>query len=75
MSDGTLLTNYTGFLEYLAAVIKRTGGVPVLEAKCPECGATWSIWKKVCASSEEYACGYRSIWKCENDDCGEMEIR
>ena len=75
MSSGTSLTNYTGFLEYLAAVIKRTGGVPVLEAKCPECGGTWSIWKTVCVSSEEYACGYRSIWKCENEDCGEMEIR
>ncbi len=75
MSDGTSLSNYTSFLEYLASTIKQTGGVPVVKAKCPECGETWSVWKRVCPSSEEYACGYRAIWKCENADCGEMEVR
>jgi hypothetical protein len=75
MSDGTLLSDYVGFLEYLASTISRTGGVPVTRAKCPECSGQWSVWKRVCPSSDEYECGYRAIWKCENPECGEMEVR
>jgi len=72
---GCDLDNYVGFLQYLASVIAGLNGMPVLTAKCPECGGRWSVWKTVCPESEDYACGYRAIWKCENSDCGEMELR
>lgn len=78
MSDqnhGLPLDNYVGFLQYLAAAIERLNGVPVVSATCPECGGQWSAWKTLCPSSEDYACGYRAIWKCENPDCEEMELR
>ncbi len=74
-NQGCALDNYIGFLEYLASIISRLNGVPVLTAKCPECGGRWSAWKPICPASEDYACGYRAIWKCENPDCGEMELR
>ena len=76
MSDqGCNLENYVGFLHYLASVISSQNGVPVLSAKCPECGGTWAVWKQLCPSSEDYACGYRAIWKCQNPECNEMELR
>jgi len=74
-NQGLLLDNYVGFLQYLAAVIERSNGLPVVAAKCPECGGRWSVWKTLCPASEDYACGYRAIWKCENPHCGEMELR
>ena len=74
-SQGASLSSYVGFLHYLGNCISVSGGVPVVSAKCPECGSTWSVWKTLCPSSEDYECGYRSIWKCENPDCGEMELR
>lgn len=73
--QGCPLHNYVGFLQYLASLVERLNGVPVLTAKCPECGGRWSIWEPICPASEDYACGYRAIWKCENEDCGEMELR
>jgi len=74
-NQGLPLDNYVGFLQYLAAVIERSNGLPVAAAKCPECGGRWSVWKTLCPSSEDYACGYRAIWRCENPQCGEMELR
>jgi hypothetical protein len=74
-NQGCALDNYIGFLQYLASIISRFNGVPVLTAKCPECGGRWSAWKSICPASEDYACGYRAIWKCENPECGEMELR
>jgi hypothetical protein len=73
--QGTSLDNYVGFLSYLASAINKLNGVPVVSAKCPECGASWSVWKTVCPASEDYECGYRAIWRCENPLCGEMELR
>jgi hypothetical protein len=72
---GTSLDNYIGFLQYLASTIERLNGVPVIRAVCPECGGHWSVWKSICPSSRDYECGYRAIWKCENEACGEMELR
>jgi len=72
---GATIDNYIGFLQYLAGIISRLNGVPVVAAKCPECGDRWSVWKTLCPSGEDYACGYRAIWKCENPHCGEMELR
>jgi hypothetical protein len=73
--EGCSLENYIGFLHYLASVVQTLNGVPVVSATCPECGSTWSVWKKLCPESPDYACGYRAIWKCENPECGEMELR
>jgi hypothetical protein len=56
-------------------MMEELNGVPVLQAKCPECGDIWEVWKKLCPASEDYACGYRAVWKCRNPECGEMEIR
>ncbi len=76
MSDqGCRLDNYIGFLQHLAFVIGTQSGVPVASAKCPECGGTWSVWKTLCPAGQDYACGYRAIWKCHDPDCGEMELR
>jgi len=74
-AEGTSLENYIGFLHYLASVIGKLKGVPVISAKCPECGGQWSVWKTLCPASEDYACGYRAVWRCENPECGEMELR
>ena len=74
-SEGAHLSSYVGFLNYLANYISTTGGVPVTSAKCPECGSTWSVFKTLCPASSDYECGYRTIWKCENSDCAEMELR
>lgn len=74
-NEGCLLDNYIGFLHYLASVISKLNGMPVVQAQCPECGGRWSVWTTLCPESQDYACGYRSIWKCENPDCGEMELR
>lgn len=73
--EGTSLPNYIGFLNYLANYLAVTRGIPVTTAKCPECGSQWSVWKNLCPTSQDYECGYRSIWKCENPDCSEMELR
>lgn len=64
-----------GFLHYLADTMSDLNGIPQTSATCPECGGTWSTWKPLCPSSPDYACGYRAVWKCENPDCGEMELR
>ncbi len=74
-NEGTTLGNYIGFLHYLGNYIETTGGAPVTSARCPECGSTWAVWKKLCPASQDYECGYRTIWKCENPDCGEIELR
>ncbi len=73
--EGAALSSYVGFLHYLGNYISSTGGVPVTTAKCPECGGTWSVWKTLCPASQDFECGYRSMWKCENPDCGEIELR
>ncbi len=75
VKQGCSLDNYVGLLSYLARMMEQLNGVPVLQAKCPECGDTWEAWKKLCPASEDYACGYRAVWKCRNPECGEMEIR
>jgi hypothetical protein len=72
---GMALDNYIGFLRYLADTVSLLHGPPVFSAMCPECGGRWSFWKTLCPSSEDYACGYRGIWKCEDPECGEMELR
>jgi hypothetical protein len=74
-NNGASLDNYIGFLQYLASAIGKLNGIPVVRAKCPECGEAWSVWKTICPGSQDYECGYRAIWKCENQDCGEMELR
>jgi hypothetical protein len=72
---GATLDDYVGFLRYLAEATALLHGPPVLRATCPECGAVWSLWKTICPSSPDFAAGYRGIWKCENPECGEMELR
>ncbi len=69
------LYNLGELLQHLASVIATIGGLPPVQARCPECGGQWSVWKQLCPLSQDYACGYRTIWKCENPACREMELK
>ncbi len=71
---GATEADYIGFLGYFQRYL-MTVGFPVVSAQCPSCRGTWRVWKKLCPTSEDYACGYRTIWKCDDRDCGEMEVR
>lgn len=62
-----------GFLRYIDAVLDLYGGPPPIYGECPECGAEWGVWERICPGSADGRCGYRTIWRCQS--CGEMEMR
>lgn len=62
-----------GMCPYCAEMFLLGHWRPELRGTYEMVAYTTRVVKRICANSDEYRCGYRALWRCDN--CGELELR